>query len=132
VPAAHHNTLPALRRRFLGLAKAPECDDLDAGAIRHGSRALTRAVSAWLYPRGDIDGTEPVAGVEYASRHGDDFTLWARYERDREHDSPDQIRNHTTPQRITTDDSDLSGDADPRPHLEERFLKSLRTRWVTA
>ena len=46
-------------------------------------------------------------GVEYLSRHGDEFKLWAIYERDTEHNSPHQIRGHFAPQVVSTEDPDL-------------------------
>ncbi|WP_158084874.1 RES domain-containing protein [Mycobacterium heidelbergense] len=102
----HHKTLPTLRKRFLQLAKKHGCQDLDAGAIRYASRELTQAISAWIYTCSEPEG-ELVSGIEYLSRHGDNFTLWSLYERDREHKSPLQITNRTADQSVTPDDPDL-------------------------
>lgn len=38
-------------------------------------RKLTQAIAAWLYENTDL------AGVTFASRHGDDLQLWAIFER---------------------------------------------------
>lgn len=55
--------------------------DLDTAAIRDGRpRALTQAVSQWVNTLSDPDG-EPVAGIQFDSRHGDGLVLWALYER---------------------------------------------------
>lgn len=64
--------------RLLGLP------DVDAAAIRTAEpRAFTQSVVAWLY---DLDGpdAEPVAGIQFESRHGDGLTLWAIFERSAE------------------------------------------------
>ena len=103
----HHKTLPTLRKRFLQLAKRHGCKDLDAAAIRHASRELTQAISGWIYTRRGPGG-ESVGGVEYLSRHGDPFTLWALYERDQEHQSPWQVTNHATLRAISPEDPDLA------------------------
>ncbi len=103
----HHKTLSSLRSRFLGLAKTHGCDDLDAGAIRHGRRALTQAISAWIYKNRTPDDERPVDGVEYLSRHGDEFKLWAIYERGTEHKCPPQIHAHFAPHVLTPEDPDL-------------------------
>lgn len=103
----HSRTLPTLRKKFLGLAKAHGCEDLDASAIRHAKREITQPISAWIYPLKGPDG-ELVSGVQYLSRHGDDFTLWALYERETKHTSPPQISDHASHQRITPEDPDLA------------------------
>ncbi|NLU85104.1 RES domain-containing protein [Rhodococcus sp. HNM0569] len=55
--------------------------DLDTAAIRDGRpRALTQAISRWTNTLTDPDG-EPVAGIQFESRHGDGLVLWALYER---------------------------------------------------
>lgn len=43
-------------------------------------RELTQAIAAWLYDQTAPDGP-PLGGVQFASRHGDDLTLWAALER---------------------------------------------------
>lgn len=55
--------------------------DLDTAAIRDGRpRDLTQAISQWINSLTDPDG-EPVAGIQFESRHGDGLVLWALYER---------------------------------------------------
>ncbi|QOH59622.1 RES domain-containing protein [Rhodococcus rhodochrous] len=54
--------------------------DLDTAAIRDARpRALTQAISQWGNTLSDPDG-EPVAGIEFESRHGDGLVLWTLYE----------------------------------------------------
>ncbi len=51
--------------------------DLDTAAIRDGRpRALTQAISQWVNTLSDPGG-EPVAGIEFESRHGDVGALGA-------------------------------------------------------
>ena len=101
---AHHETLPTLRQQFLQLAHRCGCTDLDAAAIRNTKRELTQPISAWIYKLRKPD-TQPVSGIQYQSRHGDQLTLWAIYERDLT-DSPPQITNHAD-KAVTPDDADL-------------------------
>lgn len=85
VTPGHTESLPTLRARFLRLARSLGLPDVDAAAIRATApRAFTQAVAAWLH---DLDGPDgqPVAGIQFESRHGDDLTLWAIFER-----SPDE------------------------------------------
>jgi hypothetical protein len=48
-----------------------------------------------------------VSGVQYQSRHGDEFTSWALYERETKHASPPQISDHASHEHITPEDPDL-------------------------
>jgi hypothetical protein len=74
-------SLPTLRARFLALAIKLRLPDVDAGVIRLAEpRELTQAIAAWLYDQTAPDRT-PLAGVQFASRHGDDLALWAVLER---------------------------------------------------
>ncbi len=87
----HPESLPTLRARFLNEAKAFGLADLDAAAISDSRpRALTQAISAWIYTLSSGDGT-PISGIEFASRHGDNLTLWALYERDTTSSAPPQV-----------------------------------------
>ena len=55
--------------------------DLDTAAIRDGRPgALTPAISQWVNTLFDPGG-EPVAGIEFESRHGGELVLWTLYER---------------------------------------------------
>ena len=87
----HPASLPTLRHRFLKSAKAFGLADLDAAAIRDSRpRALTQAMSAWIYTLTAADGT-PLTGIEFFSRHGDNLTLWALYERDPATGGPPEV-----------------------------------------
>jgi hypothetical protein len=87
----HPELLPTLRARFLNEAKAFGLADLDAAAIRDSRpRALTQAISAWIYTLSSADGPL-ISGIEFASRHGDNVRLWALYERDTTTSAPPQV-----------------------------------------
>ncbi len=74
-------SLPTLRHQFLPLARQLGLIDLDAAAIRLAQpRALTQQIAGWLYEQNGPD-QQPLAGVQFASRHGDDLALWALFER---------------------------------------------------
>ena len=44
---------------------------------------------------------------QYQSRHCDEFTRWALYERETKHASPPQISDHASHERNTPEDPDL-------------------------
>lgn len=92
--------------RFLRLARRLGLPDVDAAAIRGAEpRAFTQAVAAWLH---DLDGPDgqPVAGIQFASRHGDGRTLWAIFERSP--DEPVSSKLHDlTDVPLDVDDPDL-------------------------
>ena len=102
----HPESLPTLRHRFLQSAKAFGLADLDAAAIRDSRpRALTQAISAWIYTLSTAE-SEPLTGIEFLSRHGDNLTLWAIYERDTTTNAPPEV----TPigaEPVDVDDADL-------------------------
>ena len=78
---ADARSLPTLRARFLPMALRFGLPDLDAGVVRLAEpRAITQAIAAWSYQQNTATG-EPVAGVGFESRHGDDQRLWAVFER---------------------------------------------------
>jgi hypothetical protein len=54
-------------------------DDLDAGAIRRAPRAFTQEISRYVFEHAREDA-QPVAGVRYGSRLGDEFVNWAIFE----------------------------------------------------
>jgi hypothetical protein len=104
----HYETLPTLRRQFLPAAKECGLQDLDAAAIRDSShRGLTQAMSAWVYTLSTPDG-EPTTGIQFDSRHGDQLTLWAIYERSASTASPPEITNYSETLDITEQDPDLT------------------------
>jgi hypothetical protein len=69
-------TMSSLYSHFIGLALSLGLLDFDAAALKDSRpRRLTQSVATWLYENTDIDG------VSFNSRHGDDLTLWAIFER---------------------------------------------------
>lgn len=106
VRPGHTESLPTLRARFLRLARSLGLPDVDAAAIRGAEpRALTQAVAAWLH---DLDGPDgqPVAGIQFESRHGEGLTLWAIFERSP--DEPVSSKLHDlTDAPLDVDDPDL-------------------------
>lgn len=115
----HHLSIAALRVRFRQTALTLGLADLDAAAIRDSRpRKLTRAISAWLYEVGDEDIAK-LDGIEFSSRHGDDLTLWAIYERG----SDDNISAQLAP---LSDEADIDPDD---PELR-RAMELLGLRWA--
>ncbi|EWT06340.1 hypothetical protein N864_22195 [Intrasporangium chromatireducens Q5-1] len=106
VAPGHTESLPTLRARFLRLARHLGLPDVDAAAIRAAEpRAFTQAVAAWLHDLDWPDG-QPVAGIQFESRHGDDLTLWANFERSP--DEPVSSKLHDlTDAPLDADDPDL-------------------------
>jgi len=102
---SRHGTLPTLREQFLVLARELKLSDVDAAAIRDGKRELTQEISAWIY---EIvgPGGQRINGVEYLSRHGDNFKMWAIYERGAE-DIPPEVTAPQEPSVIRPDDQVL-------------------------
>lgn len=101
----HPESLPTLRRRFLTTARAWGLAEVDA-AIRHSRpRALTQAVSAWLYTLRTRAGV-PLNGIQFPSRHGDELLLWAIYERGHAGNSPPELEALPS-QHISPDDPQL-------------------------
>ncbi len=113
----HPESLPTLRARFLNEAKAFGLADLDAAAIRDSRpRALTQAISAWIYTLSSADGI-PISGIEFASRHGDNVRLWALCERDTTTSAPRQVT------AVSTDPVNVD-----HPELTPVIASSLRKR----
>lgn len=78
--------------QFVALAHLLNLHDLDAAALRDGRpRMLTQSVATYLHAATQLHG------VTFASRLGDDLTLWAIFERAQDHAiSPtlDAIEHH--------------------------------------
>jgi hypothetical protein len=73
-------TVVTLRTLFRPWAIRHGLLDLDTAAIRDGRpRAPTQAIFQWVNTLSDPGG-EPVAGIQFDSRHGDGRVLWALYE----------------------------------------------------
>jgi hypothetical protein len=103
---SHHETLPTLRKQFLSLARELGFTDVDAAAVREGEpRELTQSMSAWIYEIVGPDG-DRIDGVQYLSRHGDDFVLWAIYERGSS-ESPLEVTAREKPCAVSPDDEAL-------------------------
>lgn len=103
---SHHETLPTLREQFLAMAIAAGFADLDASTVRDAEhRELTQSISAWIYEIVGPDG-DRINGIQYASRHGDAFILWAIYERGADDSPPEVIARHE-PNPISPDDEHL-------------------------
>jgi hypothetical protein len=108
VLVGRYETLPTLRQQFLPTAKECGLPDLDAAAIRDSKhRRLTQAMSAWVYTLTTPDG-EPTTGIQFDSRHGDQLTLWAIYERSASTPCPPKVTNYSEPQGITEHDPELT------------------------
>ena len=74
---AHAESVAALRPTFIGRALTLGRADFDAAVLKDGqTRALTQAVSTYIYEQTDLEG------LQFASRHGDDMPMWAIFERD--------------------------------------------------
>ena len=105
LPGAHQS-LPTLRSQFLPLAQYLGVLDLDAAAIRLAEpRDLTQQIASWLYQQTDPN-EQPVAGVRFASRHGDELVLWALFERADDATTSDQL-SETTAEALNVNDPEL-------------------------
>jgi hypothetical protein len=73
---AASETVATLYPYFIGQALSLGLTDFDAAALKDARpRRLTQSVATWLYESTDVNG------VSFSSRHGDDLTLWAVFER---------------------------------------------------
>lgn len=88
--------IAVLRRRMAARLMHYGLADLDGAALRlTAPRAFTQEIGRLVY--GDhVDG-EPVAGIAYQSRHGNDIALWAVFER------PVIDLGHITVERVDPD-----------------------------
>lgn len=90
-------SVATLRQEFLALATVHlDLSDFDAAALRTARpRELTQQVASWLWEQATV-GSDPLDGVRFSSRHGDEHELWAVFERDE--DGPVSRRlSHTEP-----------------------------------
>jgi hypothetical protein len=89
-------SLPTLRYKFLPVALSLGLADLDAGSLRLSApRSLTQRITAWLYELHD-EANELFAGAQFASRHGDDLTLFALFERAEDGETSTRLRDAAT------------------------------------
>lgn len=76
------NTIAALRPMFAPLAVRLGYPDFDAAALKSAEpRELTQRVATHLYGLTSAHSSPLVDGVRFASRHGDELTMWAVFER---------------------------------------------------
>lgn len=81
-------TVAALRPHFIRQALALGRLDFDVSALKDGAtRGLTQSVSTYIYEHTDL------AGVRFASRHGDEMRMWAIFERAGEPDVSPLLSN---------------------------------------
>lgn len=105
-PAASAS-LPTIRTALGSLAAELRIPDVDAAAMRNTvHRQFTQHVAAWLYEQNAPPG-EPIAGLRFVSRHGDDIGLRVIFERDSTADIAPQL-NTITAERIDPTDHALS------------------------
>jgi len=99
-------SLPTLRSQFLRVAHDLGVPDVDAAAIRLAEpRELTQQMARWIYQQTGPEG-QPMAGVRFASRHGDELILWALFERAHDTTTSRELSNTTT-EPLNVDDPEL-------------------------
>ncbi len=83
-------TVAAMRPHFLRRAQELGLGDFDAAALKDAKpRQLTQEVATYIYRTTDLHG------VQFLSRHGDDHTLWAIFERPGDPDVSPQLHQPT-------------------------------------
>ncbi len=75
-------------------------------------------IASWLHGVTDVDDV-PLDGIEFASRHGDDLTLWAIFERSRDGDVSAILAPRFDNAGLGTGDADLN-----------RAMELLGLRWA--
>jgi hypothetical protein len=102
VDVAHSEALAHLRERLAARLLHYGLDDLDAGDLRRRApRALTQEISRYVFEQGSAPSGEPVAGIAYRSRLGDELMNWAIFEG---HQLDEIMEAHAI---IAADDPDL-------------------------
>lgn len=111
-------TVATLRPAFIAVAITLGLPDFDTAALKLARpRELTQRVATWLWEQSTAEGLPLLDGVRFASRHGDDFELWAVFERDL--DGPtSRLLTNVEPQQLQD-----------RPELQEAF-DLLGLRWA--
>lgn len=74
------DTLAHLREALADRVLHHGLDDLDAGAIRRAPRTFTHEISRYLFEHARDERGEPVAGIRYGSRLGDEWVNRAIFE----------------------------------------------------
>jgi hypothetical protein len=78
---AHSSSLAELRTALASRLVHYGLDDLDAGDVRRRvPRAFTQEISRYVFERGVTEEGEPLLGIRYLSRLGDDIENWAIFE----------------------------------------------------
>lgn len=98
-------SIAVLRPVFLGMARSLGATDFDAAVLKDSApRELTRSVASWIFDH-PAPSREPVDGIEFRSRHGDDLLMWALFERGAEPVSP-RLSNRSS-RYVVEDEPDL-------------------------
>jgi hypothetical protein len=97
---AHSSSLAELRTALASRLVHYGLDDLDAGDVRRRApRAFTQEISRYVFERGVTEEGEPLLGIRYLSRLGDDIENWAIFEGTEPYDKRSE--------EIVRDDPDL-------------------------
>lgn len=101
-------TIGFLRPTFLRLALELGYPDFDAAALKSAHpRELTQRVATYLYALTDQEGLTIVDGVRFASRHGDDLTMWGVFERPGDEPASRHLRRGAA-KLVDVNDADLA------------------------
>lgn len=74
-------SIATLRPTFLLLATLFGLPDFDASTLKAAQpREITQRVASWLYEH-QPDGGDLIDGIFFRSRHGDEMSMWAIFER---------------------------------------------------
>jgi hypothetical protein len=96
----HSSSLTELRAALASRLVHYGLDDLDAGDVRRRApRAFTQEISRYVFERGVREEGEPLLGIRYLSRLGDDIENWAIFEGTEPYDKLSE--------EIARDDADL-------------------------
>ena len=95
-------SLSTLRKRFAAEALRQGCHEIDTAVIRDARpRGLTQAMASWFYMH------EPLAGVEYTSRHADELVLWAIFERSHDDAHSVALDQKRAGETLSADDTEM-------------------------
>lgn len=104
----HAETIAALYPHFKPRASTYGLHDFDASALKTAEpRMLTQEISQRLWEARDDDGGDLCDGVQFRSRHGDNFMLWAVYERPEDPQVTPHISD-TQPVELTRNSPELT------------------------
>lgn len=107
----HAETVTSLYLRFKPCASAYGLPDFDASALKAAEpRLLTQEISQHLWEARAEDGEDLCDGLHFRSRHGDNFVLWAVYERPEDPEVSPRISDLQT-RELTRDSPEFAGAA---------------------